>query len=418
MEILDFQEREGIHKNRSALWQARPIFTVVLSVFLAAAVLFNGACVKKKTPQGRVSLEKLFEGDPEGLARFKELEKLFEGRKFEDVYKGFAEMIKADPDAPWRPRAELYIGKARLSRKHFDIALKSFNEILANYPDSSEAWEAQHNVGLTYYKRGNRKKKKDPEGAKSNYRRAQVEFDKALGMIPEADTDLASESQMMIAQCRLNLDDKEGAKTAFKKTIENFPQSKAAANSLYRLGGIYTGECLIQEAISAYGRIVGEHSGSKRAKKAKKKIKELELVGSQASEFQVEEWINSDRLSIEQLRGKVVLFVFWATWCPHCRKEMPHMKELYEKYADQGLTVIGVTKKSKKQDTEKVIEFLEKNDISFPIAIDDGSKTSKAYVSTSIPGLAIVDKKGVVRWRAHPGYLDDDLLPTLLSEQG
>ena len=418
MEIMDPRERAGTYESRSARRHAHSIFTVALSVLLAAAVLFSGACVKKKTSQGRLSREELFEGDPEGLARFKELVKLFESRKFEEVYKGFAEMIKADPDAPWHPRAELYIGKARLSRKHFDIALKSFNEILADYPDSPEAWEAQHNVGLTYYQRGNRKKKKDPEGAKSNYSRAQAEFEKALGMIPEAEADLASESQMMIAQCRLNLDNKEGAKTAFKKTIEDFPQSKSAASALYRLGGIYTGECLIQEAISAYGRIVGEHSGSKRAKKAKKKIKELELVGSQASEFQVEEWINTERLSIEQLRGKVILFMFWATWCPHCRKQMPHMEELHEKYSDQGLVVIGVTKKSKKQDTEKVIDYVEKNDIGFPIAIDDGNKTSNAYVSTSIPGLAIVDKKGVVRWRAHPGYLDDDLLPTLLSEQG
>jgi len=421
MEMMDFQAKMDTCKNRPALWRMLRIFAVLLPSLLAAMLAFSTSCVKKegsKGQVGKVAIEELFKGDPEGLARFKELQKLYEDRKFEEVYKGLAEMIKADPDAAWRPRAELYIGKARLSRKHFDLALKEFIKILTDHPGSPEAWEAQHNIGLVYYQKGNRKRKKEPEKAKANYRRAQEEFQKALDMIPEAEADLASESRMMTGQCKLNLNDKEGAKAAFNKTIDDYPQSKSAESALYRLGGIYTGECRIEEAISAYGRLAEEHSGSKRVKKAKKKIKELELVGTQASEFRVEEWINTDGLSMEQMRGKVVLFIFWATWCPHCRKQMPHMMELYEEYSDQGLIVVGVTKKSKKQDTDKVTDYVEKNDISFPIAIDDGNETSNAYVSTSIPGLAIVDKKGVVRWRAHPAYLDDGLLPLLLAEEG
>ena len=421
MKFMNFRETIG----------ASSISTWILAAFLSASLVMPLSCVKKEgtpekaagqaqgqAPVQRLTLEELFKGDPEGLVEFQRNEKLYNERKYDDVYKGFGEMVRTKPDAPWRPRAELYIGKARLARRHYDLALKAFGDIIANFPDSPESWEALNSMGVTQYQRGTRFQKNDPDQAKTYFRAAREELQKALAAIPGTETDLLADSRRMLAQCMLNLGDKAGAKTEFLKTAETYPKTEAAMNALYRLGGLYTEENQIEEAIGTYRKIVDNHAGSKRAKKSKQKIKELGLVGRKAAEFEVESWINSDGLKMEALRDKVVLFVFWATWCPHCRREMPNMVDLHEKYGDQGLVVVGATKTSKRQDADKVKLFVEDNGIPFPIAIDDGSKTSNAYVSTSIPGLAIVDKKGTVRWRAHPGFLGDDLIPSLLAEEG
>src|ERR1043166_6985862 len=67
------------------------------------------------------------------------------------------------------------------------------------------------------------------------------------------------------------------------------------------------------------------------------------FVGQKAPELKGgDTWINSSPLKLEQLRGKVVLIDFWAFDCPFCAQAMPHVKELYDKYAKDGLVIIGV----------------------------------------------------------------------------
>src|SRR5262245_55787610 len=67
------------------------------------------------------------------------------------------------------------------------------------------------------------------------------------------------------------------------------------------------------------------------------------FVGQKAPEIKaVDTWINSTRLKLEQLRGKVVLIDFWAFDCPFCAQAMPHVQEMYDKYGKDGLVVIGV----------------------------------------------------------------------------
>src|SRR3989449_6045772 len=67
------------------------------------------------------------------------------------------------------------------------------------------------------------------------------------------------------------------------------------------------------------------------------------FVGQKAPELKTgDAWINSNPLKLEQLRGKVILIDFWAWDCPFCAQAMPHIKELYDKYAKDGLVIIGV----------------------------------------------------------------------------
>ncbi|MBT5560244.1 MAG: TlpA family protein disulfide reductase [Proteobacteria bacterium] len=102
--------------------------------------------------------------------------------------------------------------------------------------------------------------------------------------------------------------------------------------------------------------------------------------------------------SSDEWNGKPLLVNFWATWCVPCRKEMPALMELHEKYADQGFEVIGIAA----DELEKINVFLEKTPVSYPLLY--GEMTSVFELSDSygntigvLPHSAFVDRDGVVR---------------------
>jgi len=100
--------------------------------------------------------------------------------------------------------------------------------------------------------------------------------------------------------------------------------------------------------------------------------------------------LDGETYTLAGLKGKIVLLNFWATWCPPCRKEMPDMEKLFRTYEKQGLTVIAVSD----EDRETVVNFLAKNNYSFPIALDPGRKASNAFAVDGIPKSFIFDREG------------------------
>jgi peroxiredoxin len=94
--------------------------------------------------------------------------------------------------------------------------------------------------------------------------------------------------------------------------------------------------------------------------------------------------------TLKDLRGKVVLLNFWATWCPPCRKEMPDLDVLYQRFQDQGLVVLAISD----EDGGKVKPFIAEHKISYPILLDPGHKVSNAFVVKGIPKSLIYDRAG------------------------
>ena len=94
--------------------------------------------------------------------------------------------------------------------------------------------------------------------------------------------------------------------------------------------------------------------------------------------------------TLKQLRGKVVLVNFWATWCPPCRKEMPDLDSLYKRFGSQGFVVLAISD----EDSGKVKPFIGERKISYPILLDPGRKVNTLFQVVGIPKSFVYDRSG------------------------
>jgi peroxiredoxin len=93
---------------------------------------------------------------------------------------------------------------------------------------------------------------------------------------------------------------------------------------------------------------------------------------------------------LQDLRGKVVLVNFWATWCPPCRKEMPDLQALYDKFKDQGFVVLAISD----EEAAKVAPFIGERKISYPVMLDPGRKVNDLFIVEGIPKSFVYDRSG------------------------
>jgi thiol-disulfide isomerase/thioredoxin len=132
-------------------------------------------------------------------------------------------------------------------------------------------------------------------------------------------------------------------------------------------------------------------------------------------------WINSDPLTLENLRGHVVLVEFWTFGCYNCRNTLPSVREWDARYRDRGLTIVGVhtPETSSEYDLDSVRREVPSLGIKYAIVTDNDYKTWKAYNVEAWPTIYVLDKQGRVRWlHVGEGRYDetDSVIRKLLAE--
>lgn len=105
-------------------------------------------------------------------------------------------------------------------------------------------------------------------------------------------------------------------------------------------------------------------------------------------------------LRLAELRGRVVLVNFWATWCGPCKIEMPHLNRLYEKYKSAGFVLLGV---NIDEDPKQALALATRLGLRFPVLFDSDKAVSRRYALDSMPGTVLIDRDGKVR-HVHKGY--------------
>ncbi len=127
----------------------------------------------------------------------------------------------------------------------------------------------------------------------------------------------------------------------------------------------------------------------------------LAATGKVLPDFQgIQQWLNSDPLTIADLKGNVVLIQIWTFACINCLRTLPHITRWHRQYAAQGLRVIGVhtPEFAFERDLNSVKQALQQHQITYPVPIDNDYKTWNAYSNEYWPHLFLADRRGFMRY--------------------
>lgn len=125
-----------------------------------------------------------------------------------------------------------------------------------------------------------------------------------------------------------------------------------------------------------------------------------------APDFGVET-LTGDTVRLAELRGRVVLVNFWATWCPPCRLEMPGFQDVWDDYRDQGLVIVGLSVDRGLR--SQVAEWVRRREITYPIGFPTGA-TVRAYGGANVlPTSVLIDRDGRIVHRVEGFYAEPAL---------
>ncbi len=163
----------------------------------------------------------------------------------------------------------------------------------------------------------------------------------------------------------------------------------------------------------------GQEDGDANSKRGTEPLEQLDPYSAplypaqreaKARDFTVN-LVNGEEFTLSEQEDKVVLLNIWATWCAPCHEETPDLVELYNKYKDQGLIVLGVS--IDKQGESVVKPFMEKYDVNYPVVIDDGTIMDKYGPTMSIPTTYIIGRDGNLDYFAVGAITNKELEPRI-----
>lgn len=134
-------------------------------------------------------------------------------------------------------------------------------------------------------------------------------------------------------------------------------------------------------------------------------------IGKPAPDFTLES-LDGGRASLSDFRGTLVMLSFFATWCPHCQAETPHIVKLYNELGPEKLQVVAV---SLGETRDKVEAYRQEYNVPYPLLLDPQGISANLYYVQSIPLNVFIDADGLIL-SGYGGELDEAQLREILAE--
>lgn len=205
----------------------------------------------------------------------------------------------------------------------------------------------------------------------------------------------------------------------WRKQLEEFasefPKADDTAEALLQLAIAHEFNGKPTEAREWYQKLIKSHPDSRPAQRAVGAVRRLDIKGKQ---FELAgKGLSGGSVDIKNFRGKVVLVVYWATWCTPCTQDLPVLRALYEQYHDRGFEIVGVNLDTT---ADQAIPYLKEHKVTWPQIHEPGGLESEPSTALGIifpPVMLLVDGEGTV---VSPISSVDDLkagLPDLLKKK-
>jgi cytochrome c biogenesis protein CcmG/thiol:disulfide interchange protein DsbE len=133
-----------------------------------------------------------------------------------------------------------------------------------------------------------------------------------------------------------------------------------------------------------------------------KKESPLPVVGNKAPTFTLKD-TGGKTVKLSDFSGKVVVIDFWATWCGPCKELTAELEQLYRKYGDRGVVILGISMDSGGGAVRKVKDFAGENNLTYSMLMDDG-KASASYTVYNLPATYILDRNHIIV-KIYKGYV-------------
>jgi len=229
-----------------------------------------------------------------------------------------------------------------------------------------------------------------------------------------ATQDHALEDRVVALDQRLAAVEQElaGLKAELTRNHPDQRTEQAAARSLAAINAMLASGKAV-EAKPALAKFMDEYGNTRSGPRAQAMAADLAAVGKQVpGTWQVQDWYQGDASDLVAPGATVV--VFWETWCPHCRKALPVLQSVYEKYQGKGLSIVGFTTLSRGATDQSVRDFAGQNNIRFALARESGELNTYFGVN-SIPSAAVI-KNGTVIWSGHPAAISEAMVQGWLAD--
>ncbi|NWQ40275.1 TlpA family protein disulfide reductase [Bacillus sp. EB106-08-02-XG196] len=135
--------------------------------------------------------------------------------------------------------------------------------------------------------------------------------------------------------------------------------------------------------------------------------------GNKAPDFQLKTLDDAD-VKLSDLRGKKVILNFWATWCPPCKAEIPHMRNFYVSSDKSKVEILAINLTTSEKNPKNVKGFVKDRNVTFPVLLDQDGDVGVQYQAITIPTSYLIDSQGIVRKKI-VGPMDKDMMNQLIE---